>query len=96
MAPWLAEKAQSVLLSLINLYESCKASNLAQEEMDEIRSKKLGIFPAVHEISIAVHDCTKILAFATGSVWDTTDPDMIIENGRVGYDVVLLKYGLMY
>jgi hypothetical protein len=85
MGPWLTEKSQNILQELALLYDECRKRNDLPEELKNNLEEYLsGIF----------WDCTKILSFASGGTWDTEDRDIIIGDGLIGLERILVKYGL--
>ena len=84
MSAWCAEKMSSVVLSLAHIAEVVGAETITDSSQI-----------IMNELSLALNDATKMLAFSCGAEWETTDRNIIINKGLLGYEELQVKYGLI-
>ena len=86
MAAWCNEKAEHSLASLARTLEQVREVR----EMSQTMKDSL-----LQELWFAVSDTSKLLAFSCGAEWDPSDADTVFEQGYLGLERVMVRYGML-
>jgi hypothetical protein len=95
MGGWLWEKSEQAIFELVEMAKKLKGN------LPDIRPyEKAGDYSTLAELvdqdlSAALFDLTKILAFSTGAKWEGTDSITILDDLDNGFEEVQKKYGLI-
>jgi hypothetical protein len=95
MGPWLCEKTEAALETVIDLIQTMKG-NIPDKKPYE----QYGNYTTLQElfdeaISGVLWDLTKIYSFSTGGNWDPSDRDIISTELNDGLEKIQKKYGLI-
>lgn len=86
MAAWCNEKAEHSLASIAHTVDQVRPNGeLGKKAKESILS----------ELSYAVWDASKLLAFSCGAIWEVSDSDIIFTEGYAGLEKVMVRYGLL-
>ncbi len=86
MATWCTEKSEHALAALARNVDDIKAnSHIDQSLRDSILSN----------LWYGISYTTKLLAFGCGAQWGISDPDVVFENGYRGFEILMVRYGLL-
>lgn len=83
MASWCTEKSDNIVKCLSSIVELIGNNpNVSGKLREDV---ELYLAPALW-------DATKMLSFSCGAEWSTEDRDLIMENGKCGYNELIKKY----
>ncbi|QTQ15537.1 hypothetical protein [Treponema parvum] len=102
MAPWLNEKTESVIKSLLNIQGILISDYRDRTHIEELFTSHSfieNIKEDTHEtiidwLAYSFYDLTKILSFTLGGKWDIEDRDLLENQGMKGLKKLCKKYGL--
>jgi IstB-like ATP binding protein len=89
---WLSDKTQKIIEALADIAAYRNGiPNYREEDENGFPNREDGLSTALHR---AVHTATTILAAELDVAWQAIDRDRILRHGQVGYNQLLVRYGL--
>lgn len=86
MSGWLAEKSERTAAMAGRLAETIRSEQAIPEGTRQLMEFML------HSM---LHNITKVMAFACGGPWSTSDADLIFDRGEKGFEEVCVRYGIL-
>jgi hypothetical protein len=87
-----SDKTQTIIKALADIAAYINGlPNYREEDENGFPNREAGLSSALHT---AVHTATTILAAELDVAWQAIDRDRILRHGQVGYNQLLVRYGL--